>query len=126
MTVDDYDTKYGGGINSFYVLGSADSNFSNPIRVAQTLSVGEITFNEDDFLECNYFKIVADCQAGSTNNFVQISKIASCGESDSPSLKITNVPSGNLEADSTGKFGYKAKRATVTEVAWPSSNEDVL
>ncbi len=112
-------------VNSFYVLGSEDSSFSNPTQVTRTISTGDIMFTDDAFAECNYFKIMFDCKKAK-NGIVTVSKVTYYGIDTSPSLLITNEPAGNLEINSTGKLGYEPKNATATGITWSTSDNSIV
>lgn len=65
--------------------------------------------------------------SGTKNKYLEFNKaVFYGGESTSPSLTVTNAPTGNLSKGDTGAFAVTTKNATNPVVTWASSAENVL
>ena len=62
-------------INSLKLYVSLDAGFSNADSYSVTPETGEVTFQIDNSKENCYYKIEANCAAGTSNGLIQVSKV---------------------------------------------------
>ena len=91
-----YDKVTTGSVNAAYVLVDADTTFKNAKKAEATLKTGEVIYYIDNPAPNLYYRLVIDCQQGSANGFVQISKVELYKEDASVvSDPVFSIQSGN-------------------------------
>lgn len=82
-------------INSITMTVSSDADFQNVIETvdAQELAQGDMEFKVSSPAANNYYKLTFDCQAGTANGLIQISKVSYFESGNEPVIvDITNTP----------------------------------
>lgn len=82
-------------VNSIKLQVSSDETFSNVSEevAASDIAAGDLVFKTTKAAANDYYKVVFDCQQGSKNGLVQVSKVEYYKEGDAPTIvDITNTP----------------------------------
>lgn len=82
-------------VNSIKLQVSSDETFSNVSEEvpASNIAAGDLVFKTTKAEANDYYKVVFDCQKGSNNGLVQVSKVEYYKEGDAPTIvDITNTP----------------------------------
>lgn len=82
-------------VNSIKLQVSSDETFSNVSEevAASKIAAGDLVFKTTKAAANDYYKVVFDCQKGSNNGLVQVSKVEYYKEGDAPTIvDITNTP----------------------------------
>lgn len=82
-------------VNSIKLQVSSDETFSNVSEevAASNIAAGDLVFKTTKAAANDYYKVVFDCQQGSKNGLVQVSKVEYYKEGDAPTIvDITNTP----------------------------------
>lgn len=82
-------------VNSIKLQVSSDETFSNVSEevAASDIAAGDLVFKTTKAVANDYYKVVFDCQKGSNNGLVQVSKVEYYKEGDAPTIvDITNTP----------------------------------
>ena len=82
-------------VNSLKLQVSSDEKFSSVTEevAASDIATGDLVFKTTKAAANNYYKVVFDCEKGSSNGLVQVSKVAYYKEGDSPTIvDISNTP----------------------------------
>lgn len=82
-------------VNSIKLQVSSDETFSTVSEEvpASNIAAGDLVFKTTKAEANDYYKVVFDCQKGSNNGLVQVSKVEYYKEGDAPTIvDITNTP----------------------------------
>lgn len=82
-------------VSSIKLQVSSDETFSNVSEEvpASNIAAGDLVFKTTKAAANDYYKVVFDCQQGSKNGLVQVSKVEYYKEGDAPTIAdITNTP----------------------------------
>lgn len=82
-------------VNSIKLQVSSDKKFSTVSEevAASKIAAGDLVFKTTKAAANDYYKVVFDCQKGSKNGLVQVSKVEYYKEGDAPTIvDITNTP----------------------------------
>ena len=82
-------------VNSIKLQVSSDEKFSSVTEevAASDIATGDLVFKTTRAAANNYYKVVFDCEKGTKNGLVQVSKVAYYKEGDSPTIvDISNTP----------------------------------
>lgn len=82
-------------VNSISLTVASDKDFNNVVEKmdAETIAKGDLTFKVSKTAANLYYKLTFDCQAGSSNGLIQISKVSYYEVGNDPIIvDITNTP----------------------------------
>lgn len=82
-------------VNSIKLQVSSDETFSKVSEevAASDITAGDLVFKTTNAAANDYYKVVFDCQKGSKNGLVQVSKVEYYKDGDAPTIvDITNTP----------------------------------
>ena len=82
-------------VNSISLTVASDKDFNNVVETvdAETIAKGDLTFKVTKTAANQYYKLTFDCQAGSSNGLIQISKVSYYEVGNEPVIvDITNTP----------------------------------